>query len=112
MIGTSSASARPRHLGRGARPGWPGCASDAILAYLLAKLRERQARRAGPPICSPRNLLRQFDAIRKVWSSRPGPAAGRASGTYWKISTPPPRIWRAVLACCRLRRDSNYGRLA
>ena len=37
-----------------------------VMAFLLLKLLERQARRAGLPVRSPRSLLRQLEAIREV----------------------------------------------
>lgn len=44
-----------------------------VLAYLLLKLLERDARRAGLPIRSPRALLRALEGIREVMVIEPGP---------------------------------------
>src|SRR5207245_7054858 len=47
-----------------------------VLAFLLLKLLERQARRAGLPVRSPRSVLRQLEAIREVMVIEAG-ARGR-----------------------------------
>jgi transposase len=44
-----------------------------VLAFLLLKLLERQARRTGLPVRSPRALLRALDGIREVMVIEPGP---------------------------------------
>ena len=44
-----------------------------VLAFLLLKLLERQARRAGIPVRSPRSLLRALESIREVALIEPGP---------------------------------------
>ncbi len=44
-----------------------------VLAFLLLKLLERQARRAGLPVRSPRALLRALEAIREVTVIEPSP---------------------------------------
>jgi transposase len=44
-----------------------------VLAFLLLKLLERQARQAGLPVRSPRALLRALEAIREVVVLEPGP---------------------------------------
>lgn len=44
-----------------------------VLAFLLLKLLERQARRAGLPVRSPRALLRALERIREVMVIEPGP---------------------------------------
>ncbi len=41
-------------------------AFGCVMAFLLLKLLERQARRAGLPVRSPRSMLRQLEAIREV----------------------------------------------
>lgn len=44
-----------------------------VVGYLLLKLLERRARRAGLPVRSPRALLRALQAIREVTVLEPGP---------------------------------------
>jgi hypothetical protein len=44
-----------------------------VLAFLLLKLLERQARRAGLPVRSPRARLRALEEIREVTILEPGP---------------------------------------
>jgi transposase len=44
-----------------------------VLAFLLLKLLERQARRAGLPVRSPRTVLRALEEIREVTILEPGP---------------------------------------
>jgi hypothetical protein len=48
-------------------------ASCCVLAFLLLKLLERQARRTGLPVRSPRALLRALDGIREIMVIEPGP---------------------------------------